>query len=155
MTGLRARLGCVVLVAALAGCAGRHGGASATVGSVHLTRAVAWGFTGSKTVTIGFHATSEGVDDSLVGVRSSIGGNAALHDIAPGNQMITVPAIELPAGHDVALGISGGPHIMIEQLPHDEAPGDTIAITLQFARAGKLDLRVPVTRYGDAQALLK
>jgi copper(I)-binding protein len=39
---------------------------------------------------------------------------------------------------------------MLTEMPDHPKPGQTVPVTLRFARAGALDLAVPVLRYSDA-----
>ncbi len=58
-----------------------------------------------------------------------------------------VPMIELPAGEAVELK-SGGYHIMLMDLKQELKVGDTISLTLEFEKAGKITLDVPVIAIG-------
>jgi len=44
--------------------------------------------------------------------------------------------------------------VMVESLKDAPATGGTIPLTLRFARAGSMDLSVPVLRYSDALTAL-
>lgn len=54
-----------------------------------------------------------------------------------------VPGIEAPAGSTVELK-PGGYHIMLMGLERELKDGDSISITLEFAKAGKITVEVPV-----------
>ena len=58
-----------------------------------------------------------------------------------------VPVIELPAGETVEFK-SGGYHIMLMDLMQELKVGDTISLTLEFEKAGKITLDVPVIAIG-------
>lgn len=57
--------------------------------------------------------------------------------------MGSVPVIDLPARSTVELK-SGGYHIMLMDLKQELKEGSTITMTLEFMKAGKLKLEVPV-----------
>jgi copper(I)-binding protein len=57
--------------------------------------------------------------------------------------MAEIPGIDLPAGGSVELK-SGGYHVMLMGLKQELKDGTTISITLEFAKAGKIVLEVPV-----------
>jgi copper(I)-binding protein len=59
-----------------------------------------------------------------------------------------VPVIDIPAGSTVELN-PGGYHIMLMDLKQELKAGDTIQVTLEFAKAGKVTLEVPILAPGD------
>lgn len=59
-----------------------------------------------------------------------------------------VPGIDLPAGGMVELK-PGGYHVMLMDLAQEMKDGSTISITLEFAKAGKITLEVPVQAPGS------
>jgi copper(I)-binding protein len=67
------------------------------------------------------------------------GGVATMSDVA---------TIELPADSTVELK-SGGYHIMLMDLKQELKEGTSISITLEFAKAGKITLEVPVKAPGS------
>jgi copper(I)-binding protein len=62
--------------------------------------------------------------------------------------MAEVPGIDLPAGGTVELK-SGSYHIMLMNLKQELKEGTSISITLEFAKAGKVTLEVPVKAPGS------
>ncbi|MCX6056911.1 MAG: copper chaperone PCu(A)C [Chloroflexi bacterium] len=62
--------------------------------------------------------------------------------------MSDVSGIEMPAGSTVELK-SGGYHIMLMDLKQELKAGSTISITLEFAKAGKITLDLPVNAIGS------
>lgn len=60
-----------------------------------------------------------------------------------------VPVIELPAGGTVELK-PGSYHIMLMDLTKELKAGSTIQLTLEFEKAGKMNLEVPVLVIGTA-----
>jgi protein SCO1/2 len=87
--------------------------------------------------------------DSLLGaaVAESVAAAVELHetvrDAGGAMAMRAVPALALPAGRAVAFA-PGGRHFMLTGLRRRFAAGDTIALSLRFARAGERTVRVPV-----------
>jgi copper(I)-binding protein len=85
--------------------------------------------------------------DVLTGADSADAGMAMLHQAvrsAPGSMVMRdVESIALPAGRPVALA-PGGSHIMLMDLKHALKPGDTLHLTLHFARGGDQAIDVPV-----------
>jgi len=59
-----------------------------------------------------------------------------------------VPGIDLPAGGTVELK-PGGYHVMLMDLAQEMKDGTTVSITLEFAKAGKITLEVPVQAPGS------
>ncbi len=153
MTAIRYTLLGVVLLLAAA-CA-RRIGARGTVAGVTVTDAVAWGFPGSGSLTVGCRMESAS-PDSLIAVTTPVAAHAQLHNVVTANgisSMVAVRAIPLPPQSTVRLG-AGGYHVMLDSLTAQVAVGDSVAVTWEFARAGKLTLSVPVVKFGDAQEVL-
>jgi len=89
--------------------------------------------------------------DTLRDVTSPIASGAMLHTQVPDGGMVRMahagtPVI--PAGDSLVLA-PGGTHLMLMSLDRLPQPGDSIAVTLTFARAGSITLMLPVRPYGD------
>jgi len=81
--------------------------------------------------------------DALVGVASDASVTAEIHETYRHMNMMMmrpVTKIDVPAGNKVELK-PGGYHIMLLNLKRDLKPGESIGVTLQFEKAGK----IPVT----------
>ncbi len=127
-------------------------GARGTSGPISVKHAVAWSAADVKAVTIGMEIGNDGdAVDTLVGVTSPLGA-AMLHTEVPGEGMRPVPA--LPLQRHTSIRIGRGLHVMVESLQKTPSAGATIPITLRFARAGAIDLSVPVLKYSDALTAL-
>ena len=88
--------------------------------------------------------------DRLTGVSSPAAREAGMHEmIQAGNimKMRQLPAIDLPPGRTVALH-PGGMHIMLQGLKKPLRAGDTVSLTLDFAKAGKREIEVPIEKIG-------
>jgi periplasmic copper chaperone A len=57
--------------------------------------------------------------------------------------MRPLPKVELPAGATLEMK-AGGYHMMLLGLTRDLKPGDAVAVTLTFERAGQVSLEAPV-----------
>jgi copper(I)-binding protein len=111
------------------------------------------GHTGVIYLTI----TDHGAPDRLVGVASPAG-RAELHESFDDHgvmKMRAVQALPVAPGTSVALK-PGGYHIMLMDLKHDLNAGDSVPVTLKFAKAGQVKAMAMVeknaaagTQHGD------
>lgn len=85
--------------------------------------------------------------DRLLSVASDVAATVELHMVEQdGDVMKMRPVeggIEVPAGGEVELK-PGGYHVMLIGVTRELAPGDTIDLTLQFERAGALEVQATV-----------
>lgn len=84
--------------------------------------------------------------DRLVAVSSPAARAAMLHESRMADGVATmrpVDALDIPAHGNVALS-PGGAHIMLTGLAAPLTTGDTIMLKLTFAKAGVIEVRVPV-----------
>jgi len=142
---------CVTLLV-LAGCGRDAVGATAELGGVRVSRAVAWTMEEAGSATVGFELRLTGAD-TLVAV-SSPAGRAALHETMRGGRhgMHEVPSLPLPPGRTMVDGRSV--HVMVEELAAGIPVGGTLPMVLRFAHAGTLRLDVPVLRFSEALTAL-
>jgi copper(I)-binding protein len=90
--------------------------------------------------------------DSLMGVDTDQAQMAMLHQSTSAGGMAgmsDVTSIPLPLGKSVALS-PNGLHIMLMGVKHRLKPGDTLHLTLHFARAADQTIDVPVRPAGAA-----
>jgi periplasmic copper chaperone A len=87
------------------------------------------------------------VADSLVEARGPDSSSAMLMGTSNGH-MTMATVVVLEPGEVVAM-IPGAMHVMFSGLTHDYAIGDTLRVTLRFARAGELSVAAPVVPYGE------
>jgi copper(I)-binding protein len=135
-----------VLLAVGCGTGGQDG---RTVESIEVSDAYAAEPVSTDVAAAYFTIRNHGATpDTLTGGRSPIAGMAHLHRMAGmgGTQMRVVEAVEVPAGGQFQLR-PGGLHLMLMSLSRRPRVGDTIEITLQFARAGAITVRVPIVSY--------
>ena len=142
----------MLLAGALVACGSNSRGVSGTVGELRIRHAVAWTAGDVKGASIGLEIENRSDDvDTLVAVTSPRG-NAVVHMERPGGGMEPMAVVPLPRHVGTRLG--RGLHIMVSEMPERPKVGETVSVTLRFARAGALDLQVPVLKYSDAQEVL-
>jgi copper(I)-binding protein len=98
--------------------------------------------TGAAYLTI----ESRGDADRLLGATSPAARTLELHThVTEGGvqRMVRLAEVEVPAGATVAF-VPGGLHVMLIDLAAPLAPGATVALRLEFANAGPIEIAVPV-----------
>jgi len=85
--------------------------------------------------------------DTLMGLTGSGIGTAMVMGTNAG-RMTTLGALILTRGENVTMA-PGGVHVMFGGLTNDWAIGDTVHLTLRFARAGDMEVAVPVLPFGE------
>lgn len=137
-----------MLAGVLVACGSRGAGASGSAGDLQVRHAVAWTAGDVKGASIGFEIENRSDRvDTLVAVTSPRG-NAVVHVERPGGGMEPLSALPLPRHVGTRLG--RGMHVMVTEMPAQPKAGESIRVTLRFARAGALDLDVPVLTFSDA-----
>ena len=106
-----------------------------------------------KAATVGMEISNEGdASDTLIAVTSPAGA-AMLHTEVPGQGMRPCPSCRCRVAAPIRIG--RGLHVMVESLTGCPcALEQPIPVTLRFARAGPMDLSVPVLRYSEALSAL-
>jgi len=111
--------------------------AGATTGAVYMTLA-------NKTDTA----------DRLTAASSDVAGKAQVHEMAVVNgimEMRELPdGLAIPAGGSVTLK-PGGYHVMLIGLKKPLIAGQTLPLTLTFAKAGNISITVPIHAIGATQ----
>jgi copper(I)-binding protein len=97
-----------------------------------------------------FTVTNKGGEpDRLMSVSSRAAGMVELHKMEVVNDVMTMRPIEgpleIPAGGSVELK-PGGTHLMFMHVSEPFKQGATVAVTLEFVRAGKVDIALPVKK---------
>ncbi|HXH00306.1 MAG TPA: copper chaperone PCu(A)C [Sphingomicrobium sp.] len=93
---------------------------------------------------------NRGEGDLLTGATSKRAAAATLHSSTTENgvsKMRTPAGVAIPGGATVAL-TPGGTHVMLEGLRSPLVAGETIAVTLRFAKAGPKIVTAAVTAAG-------
>jgi copper(I)-binding protein len=91
-------------------------------------------------------------DDHLTSVESSDADMAMLHKtVSKGgmSDMQDMDTLALPAGRMVSLA-PNGMHLMLMGLKHPLIPGQSVHLTLTFAKSAKVSAQVPVQPLGAA-----
>jgi copper(I)-binding protein len=134
------------LLLGLAACGtGKASGATTRIDDLEITRAFAYEPITAASGAAYFRIDNTGtLADTLVEAVSPAARGATFH----GGSMAHLNALPLPPGGHVVLE-PGGTHLMLTDftaLPH---AGDSLTVTLRFARAGSVTLKLPVRRYGE------
>ncbi|MBM7066424.1 copper chaperone PCu(A)C [Actibacterium sp. 188UL27-1] len=91
---------------------------------------------------------TSGEEDKLVGARSDVAARVELHTHEDaGNGVMKM--IELEDGITIPAGAShmmerGGDHVMFMGLKESLVQGETVTVTLEFEKAGDVELQIPV-----------
>jgi len=89
--------------------------------------------------------------DRLVGAASPRASTVELHTMSMEGdimRMRPIEGVDLPPGGRLAMQPGGGVHIMLIGLTAPLKPGDRFPLTLEFAKAGKLEVSVEVRALG-------
>jgi len=136
------------LVLATAACAAfAHG---ATIGSITIAHPFAFATPPGATTGGAYlkDVVNEGAaPDALVGVTSPAAETVQIHDMQmDGNvmRMRAIPSVALAPGRHVAMRPGGGVHLMFIGLKKGWAVGDRVPVTLQFEKAGRVDVLLDV-----------
>ena len=98
---------------------------------------------------------NKGNADQLLGASSPAAGEVQLHEMAmDGNvmKMRQVKDIPIPAGGSVELK-PGGYHLMFMNLKGPFVAGQTVPVKLKFAKAGEMEIKLPVNAVGSSGAM--
>jgi periplasmic copper chaperone A len=92
-------------------------------------------------------ANTGSTDDTLVSATSPRAAQVELHEMIMAGDVMKMrkldTGIALPAGHTVELK-PGGLHLMFMQVKEPFMAGDKVPVTLEFEKAGRIDLILPV-----------
>ena len=104
----------------------------------------------SQTTGAGYlsiHNSGAGAD-KLLSVSSDIAGMAEVHKVTKSDGMVKMGPVQgglaIPGGKTVDLSPGGNYHIMFMQLKGPLKAGDKVSATLDFAKAGKVDVTFKV-----------
>lgn len=136
----------VAAVVALASCGGSPP-PIARAGDIALLTAYAHPNAGDAGAAYFRLANSGAQADTLLAVQGPDSSTAMLMTTS-GGHMQGAPAIVLAPGQTVEM-IPGGMHVMFSGLTRDYPIGDTLRVTLRFARAGALAVAAPVVAFGE------
>ena len=129
---------------------------NAKVGSVQIENAYTRATVPGQQVAGGFmKIENKGGVDLLVSASSPVAGEVQLHEMAmEGNvmKMRQVKDIPVPAGGAVELK-PGGMHLMFMNIKAPLTAGDTVPVKLKFAKAGEVEVKMPVNAIGNPGAM--
>ena len=128
---------------------------NAKVGSVQIENAYTRATVPGQQVAGGFmKIENKGGVDLLVSASSPVAGEVQLHEMAmEGNvmKMRQVKDIPVPAGGAVELK-PGGMHLMFMNIKAPLTAGETVPVKLKFAKAGEVEVKMPVNAMGNPGA---
>ena len=139
---------CAAIGVALSGAAFAQ---NATLGSIKIENAYTRATAPGQQVAGGFlKIENKGAADQLVSASSPVAGEVQLHEMAmEGNvmKMRQVKDIVVPANGSVELK-PGGMHLMFMNIKAPLAAGEIVPVKLKFAKAGEVEVKVPVNAMG-------
>jgi len=126
---------------------------NAKVGGVQIEDAYTRATVPGQQVAGGFmKIENKGTADQLISASSTVAGEVQLHEMAmDGNvmKMRQVKDIAVPAGGVVELK-PGGLHLMFMNIKAPLAAGETVPVKLKFAKAGEVEVKMPVNAMGNS-----
>ena len=129
---------------------------NAKVGSVQIENAYTRATVPGQQAAGGFmKIENKGAADQLVSASSPVAGEVQLHEMAmDGNvmKMRQVKDIAVPAGGAVELK-PGGLHLMFMNIKAPLTAGETVPVKLKFAKAGDVEVKMPVNAMGNSGAM--
>ena len=124
---------------------------NASVGSIKIENAYTRATAPGQQVAGGFlKIENKGTADQLVSASSPVAGEVQLHEMSmDGNvmKMRQVKDIAVPANGAVELK-PGGYHLMFLNLKGPFNAGQTVPVKLKFAKAGEVEVKLPVNAVG-------
>lgn len=133
------------------GVSGLANAQNAKVGSVQIENAYTRATVPGQQAAGGFmKIENKGAADQLVSASSPVAGEVQLHEMAmDGNvmKMRQVKDIAVPAGGAVELK-PGGLHLMFMNIKAPLTAGETVPVKLKFAKAGEVEVKMPVNAMG-------
>jgi len=127
----------------------------AKVGSIKVENAYTRATVPGQMAAGGFmKIENKGTADQLVSASSPVAGEVQLHEMAmDGNvmRMRQVKYIALQAGGAVELK-PGGLHLMFMNVKAPLTAGETVPVKLKFAKAGEVEVKMPVNAMGNSGA---
>lgn len=143
---MNGRLGLIAAVLLLGACLeSGPPGASARAGDLRIDHGFAFEPITAASGAAYFRIQNPGtVPDTLLEATSPVAGSASFH----ASGMAHLEALPVPAGGEVELK-PGAMHLMLTNFTAVPKAGESLTLTLRFARAGTVTLQLPVRRYGQ------
>ena len=130
----------------------------AKVGSIKVEQAYTRSTVPGQMAAGGFmKIENKGTADQLVSASSPVAGEVQLHEMAmEGNvmKMRQVKDIAVPAGGSVELK-PGGLHLMFMNIKAPLTAGESVPVKLKFAKAGEVEVKMPVNAMGQSGGAMK
>jgi hypothetical protein len=124
----------------------------ANVGSIAVNGAYTRATVPGQAAAGGFmKITSNGSADQLISATSTVSDDVQLHTMIMDNnvmRMREVKQIDVPANGAVELK-PGGLHIMFMNIKAPLKAGETVPVKLKFAKAGEVEVKMPVNAPGS------
>ena len=137
-------------------CGGNSHAQTAKAGSLQIEGAYTRATVPGQQVAGGFmKIENKGAADQLISVSSPASGEVQLHEMAmEGNvmRMRQVKEVVVPAGGAVELK-PGGLHLMFINIKAPLTAGETVPVKLKFAKAGEVEVKMPVNAMGNTGAM--
>ena len=128
------------------------------VGSIKVDHAYIRATVPGQQVAGGFmKIENKGIADQLLSASSPAAGEVQLHEMAMEGsvmKMRQVTDIPVPAGGSVELK-PGGLHLMLMNIKAPLAAGESVLVKLKFAKAGEVEVKMPVNAMGQAGGAMK
>ena len=145
-----------ILLASILGLSFAAQAQEAKVGAIKIEGAYTRATVPGQQVAGGFmKIENKGGTDLLVSASSPIAGEVQLHEMAmEGNvmKMRQVKDIPVPAGGELELK-PGGMHLMFMNIKTPLAAGELVPVKLKFAKAGVVEVKMPVNAMGNPGAM--
>jgi len=128
------------------------------VGSIKVDHAYIRATVPGQQVAGGFmKIENKGIADQLLSASSPAASEVQLHEMAMEGsvmKMRQVKDIPVPAGGSVELK-PGGLHLMLMNIKAPLAAGESVPVKLKFAKAGEVEVKMPVNAMGQAGGAMK
>lgn len=126
------------------------------VGSIKVDHAYIRATVPGQQVAGGFmKIENKGAADQLISASSPIAGEVQLHEMSMDGQVMKmrqVKDIPVPAGGAVELK-PGSLHLMFINIKAPLTAGETVPVKLKFAKAGEVEVKMPVNAMGSPGAM--
>ncbi len=140
------------------GFAGTAQAQNAKVGSLQIENAYTRATVPGQMAAGGFmKIENKGAVDQLLSASSPVAGEVQLHEMSMDGQVMRmrqVKDIPVPAGGAVELK-PGGLHLMFMNIKTPLAAGETVPVKLKFAKAGEVEVKMPVNAMGAHGGAIK
>jgi copper(I)-binding protein len=146
----------VTLSLLIIACGGNSHAQTAKAGSLQIEAAYTRATVPGQMAAGGFmKIENKGAVDQLLSASSPVAGEVQLHEMAmEGNvmRMRQVKEVLVPAGAAVELK-PGGLHLMFMNIKAPLTAGETVPVKLKFAKAGEVEVKMPVNAMGNSGAM--